>query len=648
MIMSERQIRPSQFITTYGSGAMLPLSRGYVIIPSVGSIIRDLKKHEFDLKSFRIHDMNMETILSRMSRAPNKKFRIFNIPSNADLNIPDYEPLFNANTFPRWSVCNRHSGTPILSQLRKLSNSVSLQCPKCDNKQGARHKRLDRGSSVRFVQACSNGHLDDIDWKHEVHKDFKCNGNVFHWDESSSDNNFTVSCYGYYDLDNQFHRTNCGKSISYFDLRQESNLDFIKCSGLFPELSLTAKSTCDQPAKLVLKNSSNIRLPDLVLAVSIPIVPGKFEFMYKDIADFDKFLNSDFTHKEFLDHCIRYNKSYGRTFPIHDIANSTIDEIKDALDSIEKKLERPAPSDPDFNYEPMIKEEFDSLVAATQHGFPPEKWGEPTALHIEPTDAAEPFLNNDTGLLFKVSPIRKLILTRVQRGYSREVTPIYSEDDVDDEPPIHKRSGETILTHYDAPNSDERWLVGHKLTGEGLFIQLCDPDNRAQQHDPFATCDLANSKSFVAWNKTYKKWSSDPEARRRTNPRFVWWHTISHKIINRLAIRSGFSSASIAERVYCYETNNKHTSGILLYTAQTGGDGTLGGLVSMAPIFDKLVDDVIDDLRRCSNDPICLDNKKSRRRFNGAACHACVFASETSCEYHNKFLDRNIVLETLK
>lgn len=627
---------------------MLPLSNGYVIIPSLDSIIRDLQtRDKFNLNSFRIHDKNMENILSRMYCMPDKKFKIFQIPSNADLNESDNKALFRARIFPRWSVCNSHSGVPILARLTKTSDRVTLRCPVCEKeKRESKKMRANRGSSVRFVRACSKGHLDDLDWSYEVHKNSKCNGNVFKWDENNNNNNFLVSCYGYYE-NGKFYYSNCGKSISYFDLRQESDQDFMKCSGLFPEKSLTEGSSCSQPAKLILKNSSNVRLADLVLAVTIPIVPDKFEFMYTNITDFDRFRNSNFTQKDFIDHCIYFNEEYGKTFPIDDIINSSEDEIKDALVRIVKKLRRPAPSDPEFSYEHIIEEEFHSLLEATKNGFPPEKWGESTGLHIEPTDADEPFLNKETGLFFKISPIRKLVLTRVQRGYSREVTPTHSADN-DDEPPIHKRNGELISRYYDDPKTNVRWFAGHRLSGEGIFIQLCDPNDKTQQHDPFVEHNDSSYKSFNAWNKTYRKWRSDLEARRRTNPRFVWWHTISHKIINQLAVKSGFSSASIAERIYCYENNQCHTSGLLLYTAQTGGDGTMGGLVSMAPLFEDLIADVICSLRRCSNDPVCIYREKSRGRFNGSSCHACVFASETSCEYQNRFLDRNIVLEMLK
>ncbi|MDQ1010383.1 hypothetical protein QFZ82_004868 [Streptomyces sp. V4I23] len=34
-------------------------------------------------------------------------------------------------------------------------------------------------------------------------------------------------------------------------------------------------------------------------------------------------------------------------------------------------------------------------------------------------------------------------------------------------------------------------------------------------------------------------------------------------------------------------------------------------------------------------------------RLHGAACHACLFAAETSCERGNHYLDRALLVETL-
>lgn len=54
----------------------------------------------------------------------------------------------------------------------------------------------------------------------------------------------------------------------------------------------------------------------------------------------------------------------------------------------------------------------------------------------------------------------------------------------------------------------------------------------------------------------------------------------------------------------------------------------------------------------CSNDPVCSQHDPSSRhehRFlHGAACHGCVLIAETSCEQHNEFLDRALVVPTVE
>ena len=50
---------------------------------------------------------------------------------------------------------------------------------------------------------------------------------------------------------------------------------------------------------------------------------------------------------------------------------------------------------------------------------------------------------------------------------------------------------------------------------------------------------------------------------------------------------------------------------------------------------------------RCSSDPVCAMRTPSDPEdfLHGAACHCCSFASETSCEKANRFLDRRFLLD---
>ena len=52
--------------------------------------------------------------------------------------------------------------------------------------------------------------------------------------------------------------------------------------------------------------------------------------------------------------------------------------------------------------------------------------------------------------------------------------------------------------------------------------------------------------------------------------------------------------------------------------------------------------------RLCTSDPLCADHDpRDRGDLFGAACHACLFASETSCERGNHYLDRALLVDTI-
>ena len=67
------------------------------------------------------------------------------------------------------------------------------------------------------------------------------------------------------------------------------------------------------------------------------------------------------------------------------------------------------------------------------------------------------------------------------------------------------------------------------------------------------------------------------------------------------------------------------------------------------PDPDRLEGLVANALRRagrCSSDPVCaMRTPRDPEDFlHGAACHCCVFASETTCERSNRFLDRRFLV----
>jgi hypothetical protein len=112
-----------------------------------------------------------------------------------------------------------------------------------------------------------------------------------------------------------------------------------------------------------------------------------------------------------------------------------------------------------------------------------------------------------------------------------------------------------------------------------------------------------------------------------------------------LSIDSGYSSASIRERVYVEidPATGNASGGIVLYATQPGGDGSMGGLIALVPQFERILEAAARNLNSCSNDPLCAEARISPGRNNGAACYACLLLSETSCEHRNMYLDRNLL-----
>ena len=85
-------------------------------------------------------------------------------------------------------------------------------------------------------------------------------------------------------------------------------------------------------------------------------------------------------------------------------------------------------------------------------------------------------------------------------------------------------------------------------------------------------------------------------------------------------------------------------AGILLYTAAPDSEGTLGGLVRLGEPsqLGRLIGAALEEAELCASDPLCAEHDPcDGHDLHGAACHACLFVPETSCERANKYLDRS-------
>ena len=119
-----------------------------------------------------------------------------------------------------------------------------------------------------------------------------------------------------------------------------------------------------------------------------------------------------------------------------------------------------------------------------------------------------------------------------------------------------------------------------------------------------------------------------------------------------MAMEAGYTAASIRERIYAREAGEigGPMAGILLYTAASDSEGTLGGLVKLGEpeTLERHILAALENAALCASDPTCAEHGPSDdgMSLHAAACHACLFAPETSCEKGNRYLDRALVTGT--
>src|SRR6185503_10456356 len=160
---------------------------------------------------------------------------------------------------------------------------------------------------------------------------------------------------------------------------------------------------------------------------------------------------------------------------------------------------------------------------------------------------------------------------------------------------------------------------------------------------------------FEAMRRAHRDWRQarnlDP-GQGWPGERYVLLHSLSHALINELAIECGYSSASIQERIYSRRPGEgpQPMAGILLYTSAPDAEGTLGGLVNLgkAAELGEMLRQALERAGLCSSDPLCADHEPNAATsaLHGAACHACLLVAETSCERGNRYLDRAALVET--
>jgi hypothetical protein len=603
MANNSQNLRRSQFITTYGPGSILEGPEGPKIIPSIDiSNIFNSRRPE----DFEIFDRSL-------SHALLGDAGIVRLPSNAELGESDGKWIYNTKRFPSWSLCTRHK------ILYRKTQSDNIACFRCDPhpNSGEAWSQANR-QAVRFIRACPEGHLDDVDWVGLVHQNNQaCSPTHLIWSGGGGAlRNVNIKC------------PNCSQSLNLGVAYART----LKCSGRFPERETSGpplRTACNADAKILQRGAANLRIPEIQSALTIPPRSSQLHRLLEIYAVQVALAITPPTNKKI------FLELLGNLATRNLISQSIVNEFQAAdervlMSAISDTVTSNLPAD----LHTLRSEEFRALKEAATFGHPPQPSSQPGGPpQFEIVQSQVRKIASQAGREFRVTPVNRLRVVMVQTGYRR----VPGGDPAD---------SAVVSTAF--PLNSRTWFPGVELFGEGIFIDL-DVENNPQNSlslsgDVHNTWQAAwqNPQNFVTNNLM----GND---RNQLHPVFVWWHTLAHRLINALAVDSGYSSAAIRERVFIDvdDISGQASGGILLYTAQPGGDGTLGGLIALVPEFERVLLGALRNLDACSNDPLCSEERFSRGKYNGAACYACSLISETSCEHRNMRLDRNLLIQNL-
>ena len=300
------------------------------------------------------------------------------------------------------------------------------------------------------------------------------------------------------------------------------------------------------------------------------------------------------------------------------------DEVFEAIAQHRKTLES-GPGGDQSAYPDLRTPEWEVFSAAV----PPEPTDDFTLRRDH--DGVPPAL---AGFLSDVAQAERLREVRALTGFTRLDAPDPEDPDLVTRAPLAR----------DRPT----WVPASEVRGEGIFLRI-DPALMAAWED-----GVRDSNVVREHMEAFKRFRTNRYSDRlRTDfdplhgwpgPRYIALHTLSHLLIRAISLECGYSSASLSERIY----SGQDQAGILIYTAVPDAEGTLGGLVSLAEPepLTRIIQRALHDARRCSSDPLCAERLPEAPAdfLHGAACHACLFVSETTCERGNRFLDRRFIV----
>lgn len=603
-------LRQSQLVTTFGPGAMVDLPTRSVIVGGL-----DLW-HMRERGSWRpIHEPRavavLEALLRRKGRLAEGTALTLRTPPLDDegRHGPGEPPGVEVRIFPTWFVA-RDAEEAGGMRRRRLVRWRDLD-PKGRTDFVDDDGRRLGVTPIRFVAGCRKGHLQDIDWGFAVHAGSRERCGQPLWLEergTSGDPRSTRVVCG------------CGAALSLRDAQADGR--FGTCRGRRPWLHDDEPGGCTEVLRFLTRTATNAYFPQVLTVISLPAAEDELTRLIESHMDAIGWVESaaDMAAARRSNPAVRAA-----------LAGWSDEEVVARVRQLRLVGHR------DLEKAPKVAE-YDLLAS----GLPEIGSDAPDArLHARTLGRAE-----WDGHRARLAPIASAVA--VHR--LREVSCLYGFTRFDAAPTAIDGDLEELYIAVEgaALAAELEWLPAVEQLGEGVFLRFDTAALRAWIGRPAAAARAdALERGWERWRTT----QAYGDRLRFPGIGYYAIHGFAHALLHEIALDCGYPATALKERLYATVEDGAERFGVLLYTATTGAQGTLGGLVAVLPRLGAIAERALDRLALCSGDPICAehdpDSHADERALSGAACHSCLLIAETSCEARNFYLDRALVSATV-
>ena len=609
------ELRLSQLLNTFGPGSMVDL-------PTRSVVISGLTYWRGERQLIREERLRYK-VSEKLQLEEGQEIKLYTPPQQSS----DPQAAMSgvdAFVFPTWFVAQVDKPFELNGKQYRTRPLVPWSAVKGGLKfEGKKVNAI----PVRFVQACTNGHLSDIDWYAFVHNDFQTTKRGQLWlDEAGSGNDFEeifVRC----------EETGKRRPLSQAKVKDSKVLG--ACQGHRPWLGPQGKETCIGYAinnageivetgrpeynRLLVRSASNAYFTQPLSVISMPDHDADLK---KAV---DRFYEEDL---QFAEDRKDIQKELKKP-KFADLAGFGVDVVWKEIQRRKSGLTTPSKT---------IKQvELEALLSC------PDEMGKEAPSEDKIFQGYNRSLKN-LGKNLQSSIDRVVLVHRLREvialiGFTRFEAAIPNIEGEFDDFAINIRRA--------ALDFEPKWVPAIENLGEGVFISIKKEAIQKWLKQPAV---IARAKKLELG---FRKWlisrGIKPEDVRFPGAPYIMLHSLSHLLITAVSLDCGYASSAIRERIYAFEDIGY---GILLHTGTSGSEGTLGGLVEVGRRIEHHLSKALEYGRLCSNDPVCAqhspDDEQEDRLLHGAACHGCLLVAETSCERRNEMLDRALVVNTVE